>query len=41
MGINTWTKVDEKKIGSNLVITEEFIPTGQPTEKVSMKERSI
>ena len=31
MGINTWTKVDEKRVGSNLVITEEFIPTGQPT----------
>ena len=28
MGINTWTKVDEKRVGSSLVITEEFIPTG-------------
>ena len=31
MGKDRWTKVDEKKIGSDLVITEEFTPMGQPT----------
>ena len=31
MGIDKWTKVEEKTLGPNLVITEEFTPMGQPT----------
>lgn len=31
VGKDTWTKLDEKRIGRNCVITEEFHPMGQPT----------